>query len=191
MSFDAYLELLLTWNKRINLIGPGTVRDAAHRHVEDCRQLLPHFSSDACVLDMGSGAGLPGLVIAIGRPDVRVYAVEADGRKCSFLRHAAQVLALRNVTVHECRLEHLPPLTGVSHVTARALTALSGLLTHQLRVAPAAVGLYLKGRDAAAEISAAASMFGFTASALPSATDPDGRIVRIEGLRLLSDRATS
>ena len=86
-----YVELLLKWQRAINLIGPGTIADVWGRHVLDCGQLMPYIPRDKTpVVDIGSGAGLPGLIFAImGVPDIKL--VESDSRKCSFLREAARV----------------------------------------------------------------------------------------------------
>src|SRR5690606_26998968 len=102
----AYAALLEVWNQKINLVGKSTVADLWHRHMLDSAQLFPLLSSfTGPVLDLGSGAGFPGLVLAtMGARDVHL--VEADQRKCAFLREAARV-ANATVTVHAKRIEDI------------------------------------------------------------------------------------
>lgn len=96
----AYVSLLLKWNNTINLIGPATENDVWARHIDDSSQLVTLIPSNATSLvDLGSGAGLPGMVIAILRPELQVTLVEQDQRKAAFLKEAKRTLGLRNVTV--------------------------------------------------------------------------------------------
>src|SRR5215469_10920571 len=99
---ETYVQLLMAWNRRINLVGPRTLRDVWRRHILDSGQLLALMPPKARVLvDLGSGAGLPGLILAIlGVPEVHL--LESDGRKCAFLREAARVTEA-TVTVHAQR----------------------------------------------------------------------------------------
>jgi 16S rRNA (guanine527-N7)-methyltransferase len=175
----AYVNLLLHWNSRINLIGRGTVADIWRRHVVDSAQLLPLLPSGARTLvDLGSGAGFPGLVLAIlGAPEVHL--IDSDQRKCAFLREAARVAAA-SVTVHARRIEEVQGFTA-DIITARALAPLSSLLEHAEKFLGAnSTCLFLKGRSAAEELTEAAKLWSMRARLLPSVTDEAAAIICIE-----------
>jgi len=174
----AYADLLVKWQARINLVGPDTVGDLWRRHMLDSAQLLRLLPPGARrVADLGSGAGFPGLVLAIlGAPDVHL--VESDGRKATFLREAARVTAAA-VTVHTARIDALPPLAA-DVVTARALAPLGKLLG--LAAPHLAAGgdcLFLKGRGSEDELTAAGKDWIITIDRVPSLTDPSGVILHL------------
>ena len=175
----AYVDLLLRWNGRINLIGRGTAADVWSRHVLDSAQLLPLLPSGARrVVDLGSGAGFPGLVLAIsGVPEVLL--IDSDQRKCAFLREAARVAAAP-VTISASRIEEAPGFEA-DIITARALAPLSRLLEHAEKyLGPNSRCLFLKGRSAAEELTEAAKLWSMRARLLPSVTDEAAAIVCIE-----------
>jgi 16S rRNA (guanine527-N7)-methyltransferase len=180
---DAFLDLLLRWNARINLVADAAPQAIRNRHIEDSLQLLPLLpEGDAPIGDLGTGGGFPGLVLAtaIERP---VHLVESDRRKAAFLTDAAGQLGLRHVTIHPTRIEaaRLPPLAAL---TARALAPLAGLLPHAARfLAPAGVAIFPKGRTADAELTAAAQAWTFRAERFASRTDPEATILRIHDIR--------
>jgi 16S rRNA (guanine527-N7)-methyltransferase len=185
---SALVDELRRWQAVKNLIGPGTLDRIWTRHVADSAQLIDGAPDAARWLDLGSGAGFPGLVVAIllrDRPGAEVHLVESNGRKCAFLRHAARVTGAAAV-VHEARLETIvEPFAGrIDVVTARALAPLANLIawTRPL-LASGSIGLFPKGREAQAELTEAAKSWRFTAQITPSRTSSDGRILRIEGLR--------
>lgn len=179
---DTYLALLARWNTRINLVGPLPVAQWRQRHVEDSLQLLGLLPDDDLPLaDLGSGAGLPGLILAacVTRP---VHLVESDQRKSAFLREAAREMGLAHVTVHALRIEaaKLPPI-GV--VTARALAALKDLLPHAHRLlAPGGVALFPKGRNAEAELTEATPHWHMEVERFGSRTEAGATILRIRNL---------
>ena len=107
----AYRELLLRWNERINLISDHTAEAIDQRHIADSTQLAPLFPAAGAIGDLGSGAGLPGLVLAALEPDREIHLVEADRRKAAFLIEASATLNLPKVKVHPMRIEKvkLPP----------------------------------------------------------------------------------
>ena len=121
-----FVDLLLKWQRSINLIGPGTVDDVWARHVLDCGQLVRHLpDSPGSVLDVGSGAGLPGIILAIlGVPNVRM--IESDAKKCVFLREAARISEMA-VEIVEARAEQVA-CGPADIVTARAVAPLTRLL---------------------------------------------------------------
>lgn len=190
-----YLEHLAHWTQRINLVGASTLPEAWSRHVLDSAALWPHVPvTTQRLADLGSGAGFPGLVLAIlGAPDVHL--VEADQRKAAFLREAARVTNTP-VTVHAARLEALDPL-GADVVTARALAPLPTLLPWVTRhLAPDGAALLLKGREAARELTACADQWimrvdqrsrSEAPASAPSASapgqDPDGCLLILREIR--------
>lgn len=186
---DAYVELLLRWNTRINLIGRATGDQVWQRHVEDSLQLVPLLPHGAGpVGDLGSGAGLPGLVLAIatGRP---IHLVESDRRKAAFLNEAAARLALSQVQVHATRIEdaRLPPLAVL---TARALAPLNTLLAHADRLlAPGGIALFPKGRTATTELAEAQPAWSFTLERFASRTDTEATIFRLSDIRHVQPQA--
>jgi len=176
---EAYVALLVAWNRRINLVGATTMGDPWRRHVLDSAQLLPFMPSGARTLvDLGSGAGLPGLVLAIlGVPDVHL--VESDQRKAAFLREAARISAAP-VTIHAQRAERLGSLVA-DVVTARALAPLPDLLDIAERfLSNHSICLFLKGKGAGDEVAEAAKRWQFTARLEPSRSDRMGAIVRLD-----------
>jgi 16S rRNA (guanine527-N7)-methyltransferase len=178
-----YLDLLRHWQKAINLVGPATLNDPWRRHFWDSAQLFPHIpGTSRTLLDVGSGAGFPGLVLAIlGVPGVML--VESDGRKCAFLREVARRTGTA-VTLHAARLEALtgripPP----DVITARAVASFDLLLEKtKLYITPNTVCLFHKGRQADAEIAVARRRWSMKVEKIPSETDPSGVILRVEAI---------
>lgn len=176
-----YAELLLKWQNRINLVGRSTLADLWRRHMLDSAQLRPLLPPDVRVLvDLGSGAGFPGLVLAIlGVPEVHL--IESDARKAAFLREVSRETAA-GATVHAVRIESAPPLTADA-VTARALAPLAALLDHAGRFATErTVLLFPKGRDAVKELTGMPKATKMQVDSVPSITDDSGAILRITGL---------
>jgi 16S rRNA (guanine527-N7)-methyltransferase len=176
---EAYLALLHAWSARINLVGRDTLRDPWRRHVLDSAQLLPYLPEDAkSLIDIGSGAGFPGLVLAIlGVPGVEL--VEADARKCAFLREAARI-ADAEVVIHNRRCESVAP-HPVDVVAARAVAPLARLLElSRPLLGPRTVCLFLKGERASEELTAAREAWTMRAERFPSRSDPRGVILRLE-----------
>ncbi|HEX6841741.1 MAG TPA: 16S rRNA (guanine(527)-N(7))-methyltransferase RsmG [Stellaceae bacterium] len=176
-----YVDLLSTWNARINLVGRNTMGDVWRRHILDSAQLYPHIPQGTCLLiDLGSGAGLPGLILSIlGVPEVHL--VEADARKAVFLREAAR-LTDAAVTVHAVRIDRVKPFVA-QVVTARALAPLIELLEISERFrAPSTSCLFLKGENAQEELTLASKQWNMTAHQSPSLSDPSGCILRLENI---------
>ncbi len=127
MQLQEYFAALQTWNQRINLIAKGDASEQWQRHIVNSCEMLPILPVDPCVIaDMGSGAGLPGVVIAITTQH-QVHLIEADQKKGAFIHHVKRLLNLANMHIHGSRIEQtiLPPL---DMVTARALAPLSKLI---------------------------------------------------------------
>ena len=190
-KFAIYKEHLEKWQRRINLVGAATLPDAWHRHFLDSAQLFPLLPPGRQVLyDLGSGAGFPGLVLAImasgaGRP-LAVHLVESDKRKAAFLAEVARATGqARGVTIHATRIADLPlaRLPQAEMVTARALAPLDELLgfAHKL-LAPHGICLFLKGARVGDELTHAGKHWKMQLDRIPSRTDPSGTILRIADL---------
>ena len=182
----AYMALLIRWNARINLVADAEPDSLWRRHVVDSMQLVPLVPDIAgpCV-DLGSGAGFPGLVLAAAT-GCEMHLVESDKRKCAFLQEAARMLALPRVTVHAARIDAvvLPP---AMLLTARALAPLPELLRHAHRIlAPGGVALFPKGRSVAQELTAAAAGWTMRIERFPSVTEPDSTILRLSEISPVS-----
>jgi 16S rRNA (guanine527-N7)-methyltransferase len=176
---EAYAALLILWSARINLVGRSTIADLWRRHILDSAQLQTLLPPSArTLIDLGSGAGLPGLVLAIlGAPGVEL--VEADSRKCAFLREAARVTEV-DVTIRPCRIQAVPP-HPVDVVTARACAPLDRLLElAEPFLASGGEALFLKGERVAEELTLARKRWTMTASLSQSRSDPRGVVLRLQ-----------
>ena len=177
-KLDIFIAFVLAWNRTVNLISKNDEPQIRQRHLQDSIALLPHLPSDfERAIDLGSGAGFPGLVLAIatGRP---FALVEADKRKAAFLREAARATGTA-VTVHAERIEHLT-LTPASLITARALAPLTTLLTWATPfLAPGGVCVFPKGRTAEEELTKAASQWHMRVERWPNPLDPSAQILRL------------
>jgi 16S rRNA (guanine527-N7)-methyltransferase len=179
----AYRDLLLRWNTRINLISVETAGEIDQRHIADCAQLQPLLPPAGPIADIGSGAGLPGLVLAIIQPEREVHLVESDKRKAAFLVEAGAQLKLPMVRIHACRAENakLPPLSAI---TARALAPLATLLPYADKfLAPGGIAVFPKGKTAEKELTEAALGWHFICERFPSATNPEATILRLSNIR--------
>jgi 16S rRNA (guanine527-N7)-methyltransferase len=176
---EAYAALLTRWSGRINLVGRDTLPDLWRRHILDSAQLLRFVPSTARnLLDLGSGAGFPGLVLAIlGIAGVEL--VEADSRKSAFLREAARITKA-GVTIRPCRIEAVPPHPA-DVVTARACAPLDRLLAlAEPFLAPGSVCLFPKGERFEEELTAAHKGWTMNASVEPSLSDRRGVVLRLQ-----------
>src|SRR4249919_1302884 len=119
----AYLALLDRWNRTYNLTAVRDPADMVARHLLDSLAMLP-FVGDGALADLGTGPGLPGIPLAIARPQLQVTLVESNGKKARFLREAVRTLQLRNARVSESRIESLDEPAAYDAITARALATL-------------------------------------------------------------------
>jgi 16S rRNA (guanine527-N7)-methyltransferase len=182
-----YRDLLLRWNATINLVSARTAADIDSRHIADSLQLLPLLPADGPIADLGSGAGLPGLVLAAALPERDIHLVESDRRKAAFLIDAAGRMGLAKVQVHPRRIEDttLPPIAAI---TARALAPLDALLGYALRfLAPGGIAILPKGRTAEQELTSASAHWHFTTERFASRTDPEATILRLSEIRRARD----
>jgi 16S rRNA (guanine527-N7)-methyltransferase len=182
-DLDRFRVLLAERNEVMNLIGPATVPDFWSRHAWDSAQLLKLAPDARAWADLGAGAGLPGLVLAIlgkGQVGFHVDLVESMAKRCKFLSEVVATLELP-ATVHNARAENLD-LT-VEIVTARACAPLHRLLGYaQPYLRSGATGLFLKGQDVVSEMKEAARYWEYDADVVPSKSDARGRIVRVKRL---------
>jgi len=160
-DLERYAALLASEGVLRGLIGPREVARLWDRHLLNCGLLTPLIPRGARVVDLGSGAGLPGLVLALARPDLRVTLVEPMARRVAFLNEACATLGTDTVTVVRGRAEQAADRHAFDVVTSRALAPLPQLLTWSLPlVAPGGAVLAMKGSSASAEIESAASELG-------------------------------
>jgi len=189
---DRFVSLLLTWQCHTNLIGSSTIPSLWMRHIADSLQLLelapkPQKSSAPVWVDLGTGGGFPGLVIACAlaeRPGACVHLIESNTKKASFLREAVRETGAVAV-VHGSRIEEMAPTLApiADVVTARALAPLNELLA---LVAPfiekGAQALLSKGQDVDIELTEATKYWNIVADTVPSKTSPAGRILIVREL---------
>ena len=183
---DIYVAQLRRWQNVKNLVGPATLAEVWTRHIADALQLRALAPEAETWLDLGAGAGLPGLVLAIAgheRPGFRVDLVESNARKCAFLTETAR-LTQAPVRVHNARIEEVIEIhRGVDILCARALAPLGQLLAWgEPLLTTGTVGLFPKGRDVQSELTDAAQRWRFTYDLEPSRTDSEARIVRVTTL---------
>lgn len=180
---DAYRVLLGEWQARMNLVAASTLPDFWQRHAADSAQLgaLGDAGAATTWLDIGSGAGLPALVLAALTAG-RFHLIEGRAKKCAFLAAAAETLGVaERITIHNRRIEELPVLP-VDIITARATASLSQLFDWGERFA-ARRWVLPKGRTVAAELAAARTAFTFDHALVPSRTAADGNIVVAHDVR--------
>ena len=181
-----FADLLARWNRTGRLVAPSTLGSIWHRHMLDSAQLLEHLPKGAGkVVDIGTGGGFPGLVLAIiaaeRRPDMSFVLVDGNARKCEFLREVCRQTGT-GAEVRDVRDSDLEPQCA-DVVTARAVAPLGRLLGMAFRhLSEGGICVFLKGKDVAAEIKAAAESWRFGMTAAPSRTHGSGRILLIREL---------
>lgn len=184
-KLEIYHRLLFKWQKAINLVGPKTLQDSWERHFADSAQLNQYIGTDVKTLaDLGSGAGFPGLVLAIMRPEISVHLVESDERKAQFLRTVSRETSV-DITVHNERIESVDLGVIPDMVSARALADLSLLFEYCVPWAqqnPALRLLFLKGREAQQEVDNAKQAFTFDYEGFPSVTSDEARLLLVTSL---------
>lgn len=177
---EVYARELLKWNDTYNLIGSSTKADLEMRHFIDSAQLLDHIPHNtSSLLDIGSGAGFPGLVLAICGVQ-NVHLVDSNQKKCLFLRHIARTLSVP-VTIHQCAVEGLSlPVFDV--ITSRAFASLSQIFVASKHLSNAKTTfLLLKGQDYKKEIEELQKIWTVEHKIINSMTSPTGKILVIKG----------
>ncbi len=181
-----YADLLVKWQASINLVAPSTLSDVWRRHMLDSAQLAalmpPPDGSARPIADLGSGAGFPGLVLAIvtGRPTLLI---DADSRKCAFLREAIRVTGASAIVIN-ARIESLasePVGWAVDILVARALSHLEKLCFFANLLKPRCC-LFLKGRNWRDELTAAEERWTMQVESFASLSAPSARVLRLGGV---------
>jgi 16S rRNA (guanine527-N7)-methyltransferase len=180
----AFVDLIVRWRQTTNLISESTFATVWTRHIADCAQLTALAPAATRWVDMGSGAGFPGIVIAIqlaGIPGAVVHCIESDQRKCAFLREAARATGAAAV-IHPERVEAIEPksLEAVDAVTARAFAPLSRTLElARPWMERGAVGVFPRGESAKDQVAALSQASAYEIEALPSVVDTKATILRV------------
>jgi 16S rRNA (guanine527-N7)-methyltransferase len=175
-----YADLIAKWNQKINLVAPGTIGDLWHRHIADSLQLQSYLPAGCKqIVDLGSGAGFPGLVLAIAT-GIDTVLVESNAKKAAFL---AEVIRRTNAParVLHGRIEALSVDLSADVVTARAVAPLPKLiaLAYPL-LSKGAIGLFLKGQDVEAELTESTKYWKMKVQTFTSTTDPKGAVLVVE-----------
>ena len=180
-ALQNFADEVARWNGAINLVSKSALADLWQRHIWDSAQLYDLGAGQGGVwLDMGSGGGFPGIVMAIMGAQNLVLA-EVDQRKATFLREVSRKLALQTRVI-SARLDEIPPCNAQT-ITARALAQLTDLLAHASRhLSPAGRAIFPKGRGFQHEIDAALKDWVFSCTNVPSKTDADAAILIVENI---------
>jgi len=188
-TFERLLEMdrvLIDWSERHNLIARSTIKERWHRHFFDSAQLLPLLPEGIkTVVDLGSGAGFPGLVLAacLAPKGVSVTLIEATQKKCAFLTEAGAAMGLANLKVAPERIEKVALGFKPDIITARALARLDKLLAYGAEIADKKTRYFLlKGQDVEGELTEAAKCWHMDVIKHPSRTDLRAAILEIGNL---------
>jgi 16S rRNA (guanine527-N7)-methyltransferase len=147
-----YLGLLEHWNRAYNLTAVRDPVEMVTRHLLDSLSVLPWVRGQR-LLDAGSGAGLPGVPVAIARPDLDVTLLDSSGKKVRFLNHVRRELGLQNVHPVQSRLEEYEPPDGFDAIVSRAFAGLASYAAAARHLAGTALLLAMKGRYPARELA--------------------------------------
>ena len=184
---DRFVDVLLLWQNKLNLVASSTLRELWTRHIADSLQLLPLAPQARVWVDFGSGGGFPGIPIACAlaaESGAKVHLIESNGKKAAFLREAVRATGVPAV-ISQKRAENFAETCAetVHAVTARALAPLKILCDQAFPfITQGAVGLFPKGQDVDAELTDAAKYWRLEASKVPSKTSPESSIVVIRSL---------
>ena len=191
---EIYHKLLLKWSKIKNLVAPNTLQQVWSRHFADSLQLRPLTEKAQNIIDLGSGAGFPGLVLAIdmqGRKGAVVHLIESDNRKCAFLREVIRETDAPAI-IHCGRIEEVAStLATPDLVTARALASLEKLISLSAPLISAgSMGVFLKGQDFQSELTVARSTCTFDFDVVQSRTDPAAGVILVRSATSASHSRT-
>lgn len=186
-TLDRLLDMdrvLMEWSERHNLIARSTIKDRWHRHFLDSAQLVPLLPPRAKrIVDLGSGAGFPGLVLAGMLPETRVTLIESTGKKAAFLGAAGKAMDLSNLKVIPARIESVVLTASPDVITARALARLDRLLGYGAGIQGENTKYFLlKGQDVEVELTEAAKSWTMDVIRHQSVTSPDATILEIGNL---------
>ncbi len=179
---DHFVAHFLKWQSAVQLVAPSTLPTIWTRHIADSLQLLPDIADAKEVVDVGSGGGFPGLVLAVAATDKKFHLIESDTRKASFLREALRITST-TAEVYAERVESVAKRisTGIHMVTARAFAPLPKLLElTEPYFLSGATAVFLKSQDIDEELTIAAKSWNVNYRLRNSLTDPRGRILLID-----------
>ena len=182
---DRYVQLLQQWQAKINLVAPSTLPKLWTRHIADSLQLLALAPSAKVWVDLGSGGGLPGVVLACAlanTPGARLYLVERNAKKAAFLREAVRVTGTPGMVYAQGIEDIVDSIKGpVDCVTARALAPLNQLIGFaEPLVKQGAKALFLKGQDVEVELTEATKYWSIQPILHSSLTGGQGWIVELD-----------
>ncbi|MFP4537221.1 MAG: 16S rRNA (guanine(527)-N(7))-methyltransferase RsmG [Dichotomicrobium sp.] len=193
-KLETYAALLRKWQKAVNLVSPGTLEALWERHFADSAQLQRFIPPGSTCLDFGSGAGFPGMVLAVltdPAAGIRFHLVESNARKCAFLHEVARQTGTA-VEIHNARIEEIArrgTVTQADVIMARAVAPLATLFElSRPFFRSGTVGLFPKGRRAKDEVAEARKAWTFRLRAHPSATEPGGKVLEVGSLERLEGR---
>jgi 16S rRNA (guanine527-N7)-methyltransferase len=183
---QSFVRLVEKWTPKINLISKASVPDIWSRHIHDSIQIFDLAPPCTTWLDIGSGGGFPGIVVAVlaaeKHPDLRITLVESDLRKSAFLRTAVRELSL-TAAISPDRIESLPP-QGADVLSARALADLTALLGHaHQHLCADGTAIFPKGENWKKEHAAAQEQWSYTCEAITSTTNPAAAVLKIKDIR--------
>lgn len=187
-KLTAFVALLTEWNAKMNLVSKNSLEDVWTRHILDSLQLIKYIPDTAeSLLDIGSGAGFPAVVLAIAMqekmPNARWILVESITKKTVYLNDVCAKLGLKNVQIENARIENLK-LKNINIVTARAVAALDVLCSYVAGFADKDTKcLFLKGKTYAAEVESARQKWNFDCNVYPNTYSDDGVLLEISNLR--------
>ena len=180
-TLQDYVALIIKWTRAINLVGKSTESEIWHRHIADSLQLVSLIPPASTLADLGSGGGLPGLVIAIARPEVTCTLIEQDQRKAAFLQECVAQLNLTNTRIINQNINDVS--ARYNCITARALASLSELCSLAYpRLEEGAICLFPKGQNFVNEVEEAQQHWTFQHQCIPSKTDEKAAIIQIAEL---------
>ena len=182
-KIDCYLSSIIKYNKHTNLIGKSTIENIWNRHVLDCLQLTKHITNKKLkILDMGTGAGLPGVLLSIAGYQ-RVLMMDSVKKKTDFVRKTIKELSL-TAKIHNKRIEK-QPTSKHDVIVSRALAPLVKLLSYaRMYSNKNTTSLFLKGRNAISEVDIAAKVYLFEFEKIKSLSSNDGCILKINNINI-------
>ncbi len=186
-DLNIFAELLIKWNRAINLVGKSTIKDIWTRHILDSAQMWQHRPKELKTwVDLGSGGGLPALVLAIlaknDMPETVFHMIESDARKAAFLKSVSRETSLKT-KIHTCRIESAGHISA-DVVSARALASANALFEYsQNFLSESSYCLFLKGQGYASELTIARESWCFQSETAKSLSDGSGVILKVWNIR--------
>ena len=182
-KLKTYLKLIKIWQKKFNLVSQKSLDNIWERHFLDSYQILKLFGNKKKILDIGSGAGFPAIVCAICSNNF-FYLVESSKKKCVFLNEVKTIVDIKNISIHNSRIEDLKTMNNFDYISARAVTSLDNLIKYSLRFCKKDLTcIFLKGKTVSKEIKIAQKRYVFYIKSLNSITNRNGRILLIKNIK--------